>query len=80
MSSRVSFSKISLANLRMESKDERSKSFTETLTVVVSATNFLIASSAFALSLQAKITLAPRLAKSEAVSYPIPVTCPLVCM
>jgi hypothetical protein len=71
-SKRSSVSLISLAKARTDSNDAMSTSFTTTSSFPVSLIIFFLASSARFWLRHAKITLAPLLAKSRAVSNPIP--------
>ena len=68
---------MSLAKALTDSKEPRSTILTTTLSLPVSAVISFAASLALSPSLQAKMTLAPLCAKSNAVSLPIPVFAPV---
>ena len=77
MSNLSSVSLMSLAKALTDSKEFRSKILTRTLSLPVSAIMSFAASVTLCSSRQAKMTLAPLLARSEAVSFPIPVFAPV---
>ena len=78
ISNRDKLSFIFFAKLLTVSKSDRSKYSTSMFSFPVNFIISLAACSAFLLSLHANITRAPRLAKSKAVSKPIPVFEPVM--
>ena len=77
MSSLSSVSLMSFAKALTDSKEDKSTILTRTLSLPVSAMMSFAASVALCSSRQAKMTLAPLLAKSKAVPLPIPVFAPV---